>query len=481
MSANIDLAEKIVNRITTVGDAQGFPSAGMVLTDLVGNLSMQQAVLTQPLARVPYTPESMQAVEAEIAKVYPPPRTSPFRIEEVIGEFKLVDPSGPGLINAIDKLSQLNWSDRRTVLKELATQSPSLGGQSYLATLQQALDALPNVDTAIRAAWMAARLGNAKHEVTTEDLNSWVKLTSHIIELPFQDMVEVFVSIGFRPDDVDGLVADMVADLEDLSGTGNTAWSPMMNSAILPGWLTELQNIVKNFDRTQMDFEEFKKPEKMPYGYFIGTVLHTAIAAWYRANHILDPTLPGEGLWTNTTPVESIFNFMKPAFKLHPNISDLGRSAALSRPDIFELVSVHDQPPGWVFEIKSAGPTGEGLALAIKEAAMYAAILNVWRIPAVPGPSAAVGTAMTIPAPGGWVAFASPAPGAIVYKRIKVPDERYKRKFPGTGDARQPVQAQTKAKIEAAVGAGAVLAAIVAAAYILAELFVTYGWVLIFL
>lgn len=210
----------------------------------------------------------------------------------------------------------------------------------------------------------------------------------------------------------------------------------------------------------------------MPYGYFIGTAIHTIIAAFYRAAHIRDATLPGDGLWTNTTPVDTVFNFLRSHFSIGGNVSALGRSAALTRPDIFELVSVHGQPPGWVFEIKPAGQTGEGIVQAVSEASMYAAILSVWKIPAILGPESTLGTFGTVPAPGGWVAFACPAPGAIVYKLIKVPNERYRLKFPQTADARE------RARVNAVVAAGAATAATAATAYMLWQLIAQYGWVL---
>lgn len=485
MSANIDLAEKIANRITAGGEAQGFPSGGLVLTDLVGNWSMHQAMLTQPLAKVPYKPGAMQAVAKAIAEVYPPPRTSPFRVEEVIGEFKILDPSSPALTGAIDKLSQLNWPDRRTVLKELATSSPSLGGQSYLAILQPSLDALPNVDTAVRAAWMAARLSNGKHEITTEDLSNWVKLTGHVLELPFQDISEVFISIGYKPEEIDGLIADMMADLDDLElnspATGGTVRSPMTNKTITEEWFTKLKEIVKTFDRTRMDFLEFKRPGNQWYGYYLGTAIHMAIAQFYRAEHGHERTLPGDEVWTNTTPVEKIFNFLISFYGMHGmdgKVSELGRSAARTMPDILELRTLahKDQPPGWIYEIKSAGRNGEGLAWAKAEALQYMAVLSVFSIPALPGPTTTLGTFGTVPAPGGWVAFTCPVDGAIVYKLIKVPNERYQLKFPQTDDARK--RAEITKKIEAAVGAGVAIAVIVALVILLWPLIVQYGWVL---
>lgn len=475
MNANIDLSEGIANRVATMGDAHAFPSAGMVLTDLAGNWSMQQALLTQSLAKVPYTPGSIHAVEEAIAKLYPLPRLSPFRPEEVIGRFELADISAEGLVGAVDMLSQLSWPDRRTVLKELATQHPGLETVSYLAQLQPKFDALPDVDTAVRAAWMATRLVNGKHEVTKDEISNWVDLASHIVELPYQDMVEIFHCLNFRPEEVDGLVADMVADLDDLEFDGlrpGSAALPRMIRNAPPPWFIALTSIVKNFDRTRMDFLEFNKPSTMPYGYFIGTAIHTIIAAFYRAAHIRDATLPGDGLWTNTTPVDTVFNFLRSHFSIGGNVSALGRSAALTRPDIFELVSVHGQPPGWVFEIKPAGQTGEGIVQAVSEASMYAAILSVWKIPAILGPESTLGTFGTVPAPGGWVAFACPAPGAIVYKLIKVPNERYRLKFPQTADARE------RARVNAVVAAGAATAATAATAYMLWQLIAQYGWVL---
>lgn len=485
MTDPIDLTETIAAGIAGLGNARGFPSAGLVLTDLVGNWAMQGSQSGQPKWQVPYAPGSMQAVEDAIGQVYPHPRTSPFTPESVIWELQSAF-TGTGLPQAIDKLSQLNWPDRHAVLKTLATSGPTLGGVSYLSIMQASLDALPDVDTALRAAWMAARLVNGPREVTPDDLQHWLALTTHLVELPFQDMVEVFSGLGFRPEEIEGLVADMVADLGDAghtwpSGLGGVA--PLMAGMLIPpGWFDAFMARVRNFDRTRMDFLEFDKPSKMPYGYFIGIAVHTAIAAFYRAEHGAHVLLPGDGIWTNATPVESIFNFLRAHYTMGGQVSALGRSAALTRPDIFELVMTHGQPPGWVYEIKPAGPNGEGLANAVAEASMYAAVLNVFGIPALPGPSNAIGTFGTVPGPGGWVAFMSPAPGAIVYRLIKVPNERYALKFPRTADAREKSQKETKAKLEAALaaaGATAAVAALGALAYILAKLILEYGWVLL--
>lgn len=476
MTTNIDLADAIGARIAAIGNGGGFPSAGMVLTDLVGGWTMQGAQLSQPKSRVPYAPGSMRAVEDAIAQVYPRPRTSPFAPQVVIGELEQAF-LGTGLAQAVDKLSQLNWPDRRTVLNDLAKRGPTLGGVSYLSTMQPAFDALPNVDTAVRAAWMAARLIGAIHETTPADLQHWLTLTTHLVELPVHDMIEVMVGLGIQPGEAEGLAADMIADLDDLppaTPAGRGAFVPLMAGMVTPpGWFDALKNLARNFDRTKMDFLEFNKPERMPYGYFIGTAMHTAIAMFYRAAHGTHVLLPSDGIWTNSTPVESIFNFLRSHFSMGGDVSDLGRSAALTRPDIFELVMTHGQPPGWVYEIKPAGANGEGLAQATAEASMYAAVLNVFSIPALPGPPGQIGTFGTTPAPGGWVAFASPTPGAIVYKYIKVPSDLYALKFPQTADAREQAHKQIRSKIEAAVLAGAAtatVAAIAAAAMLLAQL-----------
>ena len=484
MTDNIDLADAVAARIAAIGEARGFPSAGMVLTDLLGGWTMQGSQLSQPKSRVPYAPGSMQAVEDAIAQVYPRPRNSPFTPEAVIFELEAAA-FGPGLVLAVDKLSQLNWPDRRTVLHSLSTRAPTLDGVSYLSILQPGLNALPNVDTAVRAAWMAARLANGRREVTPDDLQNWLDLTSHILELPFPDMAEVFVSLGFRPEETEGLAADMAADLDDLGHVwpaGIGAALPLMAGMIIPpGWFDALKNIALNFDRTRMDFLEFNKPAKMPYGYFVGTAIHTVIAEFYKAAHLGHLFPIDQKFWSNTTPVSSIFNALSSYFSNGGGVSALGRSAALTRPDIFELVMLHGQPPGWVYEIKPAGPNGEGLAQAMTEASMYAAILNVWGIPALPGLPGQIGTFGTVPAPGGWVAFASPAPGAIVYRLIKVPNERYALKFPRTASERENAQKEAKAKIEAALAAGlatGAAAAAVALVYILAELIAEYAWVL---
>lgn len=487
MTANIDLADAVGARIAAIGAAQGFPSAGMVLTDLLGSWKMQEAQLSQPKSRIPYAPDAIRQVEDAIAQVYPRPRASPFAPETVIGELEQAF-IGPGLLEAVDKLSQLNWPDRRTVLATLSKRGPTLGGVSYLTLLQPAFDALPNVDTAVRAAWMAARLMGAIHETTPADLQHWLTLATHLVELPMQDMIEVFVSLGFQPGDAEGLAADMIADLDDLppAAPGGRGASVPLKAGMVgpPGWFDALKNLARNFDRTRMDFLEFNKPERMPYGYFIGTAMHTAIALFYRAAHGTHVVLPSDGIWTNTTPVESIFNFLRSHFSMGGDVSDLGRSAALTRPDIFELVMTHGQPPGWVYEIKPAGPNGEGLAQAAAEASMYVAVLNVFNIPALPGLPGQIGTFGTAPAPGGWVAFASPIAGAIVYKYIKVPSDLYALKFPQTANAREEAHRQVKAKIEVAVAAGvaaaATLGAILVAAKLLAELAVRIvallGW-----
>ena len=482
MTAEIDLAEAIATRVAAIGNTPGFPTAGMVLTDFVGNMSMHRGLMRDPLAHALHTPAALPAIDAAVALAYPPPRTSPFTPEHVIGEIEMAF-GGTGLITAVDKLSQLNWPDRHTVLESLATRRPGLETGSYLSLLQGALDALPNVDTGVRAAWLATRLAKAPHEVGAQDATNWATLMTHALTLPFEDMTEVFVAIGFAPEEVPTLVADLIADLEEEGIDLPLGAVPLAAAgfALPPGWFNDLKNTVLNFNKNRTDFLEYKRNPKQHHVTYIGIAVHTAIAVFYRAQHASHVRSEDDRLVTNTTPIERIFNFLSARYSGYSAVGQLARRAAISRPDIFELVAMHGQPPGWVYEIKPAGAAGDGVLQAAREALMYAAMLSVWSIPARPGPPNTAGTFGTVPIPGGWAAFVCPAPGAIVYKPIYAPQEKYRLKFPQTADARKEGRAETRAKLEAAVAAGAATAAIAAAAYAIARLVAQYGWRLLLL
>jgi|688.fasta_scaffold98953_2 hypothetical protein len=482
MTDTIDLARAIAERIDQIGPEDAGPSAAQVLVDLAGEWSFLRATARMPIAGLPYMAGVQQAMDAALAAAFPPPRSSPFPPEAIVGELQNAA-FGTGLIIALDRFAQLNWHDRRTVLEALAKSSPTLGGMHYLSILQPQINALPNVAVDVRAAWMAASLHWNVHEVSTEDLSNWTALITEVLTLRYQDVAEVFLTLGFPANAIEGVIAEVVAELD----SQNFSWSGLAGLPVLadvvtpPGWFNRLMTTVRSIDITRDTYLEYINPKKIPYPAFMGTAVHTAIAAWYRANHQAHVMSPDTAIWTNTTAVEKIFNFFRSQYAMGGRISALARSAALTRPDIFEFVFMHGQPPGWVYEIKHAGALGEGLIQAEREALMYAAVLSVFGVPAVLGPAGAVGTTGVVPVPGGWAAFTSPVPGAIVYKIVKVPNEQYRLRFPASSRSRADAQKTARDALTAAAAAGAIVAsveAIYAFAIIIGELVVEYGWLM---
>lgn len=446
MSNNFDTAEAIVSAASANDAPVGMPSAGMVLLSPAASWLLASAEVCQPKGLLATEAARVAAMQNAFAQQFPGPATSALSVDQVVGAFEMVCPQGQDMILAVDKLSQLNWPDRREALRRLGTRGPTLGGMPWLGVLQSALDALPNVEMALRAAWLATKFACGTRIVDASDVSQWLDLCNALLALQGGEMAEVLLCLDIPPESVEGALSLVTADIdEELVKLAPTIFAGAITG---PPWFRNLMNAVKDFDRSRTDFKEFLKSDKQWYGYYIGLAVHVEIAAWYRAQHAHAVTAPGGGLWSNTTPVETIFNAVAGYYGgTNAPISRLGRAYALSRPDIYELSFIHGQPPGWVYEIKAAGPTAEGLVQAEREAIAYAALLNVWSMPAQLGPAGATGTAGSVPAPGGWVCFVSPIPGAIVYRYIKAPDEAYRRKFPRTADARKRRTAELRAKL----------------------------------
>ena len=420
------------------------PSAGLVLLSPSASWLLASKEVSQPKGFIATDAARVAAMNA-FAQDFPGPRISSVGIDEVVFAFEAVHLLGQSMLLAVDKLSRLNWPDRREALRRLGQAGPM--GISYLLVLQSALDALPNVDTALRAAWMATKIASGSRTVEAGDVSQWLSLSNALLALREIEAAEVFQCLGVVPESLEGLLSMVTADIDEEL----LKLSPAQFAAVLigrPQWFRNLMDTVKNFDRSRTDFKEFLRPGKQWYGYYIGVAIHAEIGAWYKGQHAHAIGTPGEGVWTNSSPVESVFNALANYYKTSGlPTSSVGRAWALSRPDIYELSVIHN-PPGLVYEIKPAGPTGEGLVDAAREAFRYALLLNAWDMPAVLGPAGAAGTVGNIPAPGGWVCFVSPVPGAIVYRYIKAPDESYRRKFPVTADERQQRTAELRARLQ---------------------------------
>jgi hypothetical protein len=485
MTDPIDLAEAIAARIEQIGPDEEGSSAEEVLVDLGGQWSLLRATSQMPIAGLPSMAGVQQALDAALAAAFPPPRSSPFPTGTIVFELQNAALGGANLTMAVDRFSQLNWEDRRTVLEELAKSSPTLGGMHYLSILQPQINALPNLASDVRAAWIAARLHWNKHEVSTADLSTWATLMTAVLELPYQETAEVFLTLGLPVDAIEGLIADIVADLDALDHVwlGSVGLPLVAGVVASPGWYNRLMATLKSIDTTKNTYLQYVNPKKMPYHAFMGVAVHTAIAAFYRAEHQAHVTGEDTDIWTNSSSSERIFNFFRSQYGVSGKVSALARSAMRTRPDIFEFVYMHGQPPGWVYEIKPAGALGQGLIVAELEAVMYATILSICRVPALPGPAGAVGTYGVVPIPGGWAAFTSPIPGAIVYKMVKVPNEQYRLRFPATSRSREDAQKTVKVALTGAVAVGAVAATvsvIEALAILLGDLALEYGWIFLF-
>lgn len=500
MPSNIDLVAELAQGISE--STAPLPSAGVVLSDVSGDLYLHRRAFPNAVQNAPTADAVlMRAYIDGLAELYPTPGASPFTVDEVVWAVKgaIV---GTGLVGAVNKLSQLNWPDRRAALHRLARERPTIDGMSYLGILQAEMAALPDVSISVRAAWIAAKLEGAGRDVSQDDLADFAKLIADVAGLGYSELAEVLICLGVPPAGVEGAVADMFAvQEEEPDSAGRRPVAPVVRVAPAPvtavaiaasalpgppGWFEALVEAVKGFDMTREDFGEYNNPNGVKYPSFIGTQIHIAIAAFYRLRHIAEsPFNAGMGIWTNTSSIESIFNAIRAYAQFQGNASwVMAQAAALTRPDIFEMSGFHGHPPGWVYEIKPAGALGEGLVVAMREAVAYAMGLSAFGILAEPGSVTTDGVVGTLPAPGGWVLWTCPMPGAIVYKFIKVNNERYRRRFPKTSDRRE--KEQVNVALRAALATALAAALIVLAEgllTLLAELLMglfAVGWRLLF-
>lgn len=144
-------------------------------------------------------------------------------------------------------------------------------------------------------------------------------------------------------------------------------------------------------------------PGSQPIPLYIGDKAHRAIAARYIATH------PGQGVFTNFTPLGTILGRL--ALEGIPGLDPkaLGGAEKLLRPDILNSKQRH------LYEIKPE----KSAALAQAEAQVYIAALARAGLVVTLGPTTEPGTHGVLPAPGGVFRFWSPVPGVIVYQYSK--------------------------------------------------------------
>jgi hypothetical protein len=189
----------------------------------------------------------------------------------------------------------------------------------------------------------------------------------------------------------------------------------------------------------------WQPPGNQPIGYYIGNQAHIGIAAEYVAMH------PGDQVWTNYTPVNTIIRLLQAAGQVaKPDALDADQLAL--KPDILNGTRRH------LYEIKPATAS----ALAVTEAKMYASLFATAGIPITLGPMNEPGTRGVVPAPGGVYAFDSPAPGAIVYayrraqlKEVRVPEAEGERRWELKPLSREQQEALARGTVMAALTAAA--------------------------
>jgi hypothetical protein len=447
----------------------GAQGPSLLASDAAAYLELSKRTNGRPAAQVPTLLPNEAALDALLAQLAPPPPTG-VSSQTVAPALEAAVTVGGNIMAAVDALAKLDWVSTWEVIWRLGSSGPTLDGQTYLELLESAMRPLPNVDPRASAAVLAGVLARGGRTVATGAVSAWLRLTDYLLVLDPIAQMEILGRFGVPPEAAEGTLAVMISEaLEAALTPSNLAPAGLMAAAIIPpSWFARLKQLWDGINTNTQSFLDFTKPESQPYGYYIGTQVHLAIAAYYRGFHA------SHLVWTNVTPVMSILGALQTKFAFQG--SGLAGALAASRPDIFEFGFIHGMPPGWVFEIKPASH-GAGAARAEFEVLFYATALTLCDIPAVPGPITAAGVEGVVPVAGGWAAFVCPLPGVILYY--------YKQASKQALAQRSQVRVNSAVRVstEELVRASGT-AADVAKAGLLAAIFaaiIEYGWTVVFL
>ncbi len=441
-----DDLESLLNVIGQVKRHRFAPSpvsAKKVLTDNLGAIEAFGPYWASPyVVMPPMRPPTSDDIDALLARAEASLNKSPFTVDQVFTaiEDALLTSAPPS--QGVDMLKQLAWPQRWEVIDRLKRKDFGLGGGTYLARLDSALQTLPGRDPAIEAAvWVVMTSSGGSLSLGPTNASRFATLMD---SLDSDALAEILVTVfGVSPFVVEFFDEILAANPEWLAAepSGSSPARPFAALAAAPpaaapepdpSWLVDLRNKLIKIPG-DLDFEEWKNKNSISY-FYRGTEIHNKIAYLYAAYHEIHR---GEGFINyNADSILKIFSNFRSFFGMY-RLSPYMKYPwfawmATCMPDIYEYTYRHR---GWVYEIKSHKQLKE----ATQEADNYAVairFIGVPQLPALPGPSGGEGTgpAGPIPMPGGYFAYCSPEPGAIIYVYVEVKEEDYKKKYPGTAD-----------------------------------------------
>jgi hypothetical protein len=323
-------------------------------------------------------------------------------------------------------LDGLPWEMRWTLFSELSRSGPGLETRSYLRLFyDEALQQVNFNQTHIAAA-AAELLLYDRRTVSNSNFDVFAAIADRLLNMDMRDSLEILDRLGLDSVAAEGAMAAIAPDggtpLAPLAGAAplkrqagsaapsmmSAAAPPPPGPATPPPWSPP----------PNMPFGDWDQPKGMPFWFYIGNAAHTAIAAYYSLRH----PGPEHIVHLNTSTVLSIIRVLEAAYDF--KAGRIRKALSRSKPDIFDFSMEHGLPPGWVYEIKSVRLA----AVAEFEAVFYTMALTLAGVPVLPGPLDAPGTVGTVPAPGGWFQFWTPAPGAIVYHWQRPSSEELKKR-----------------------------------------------------
>lgn len=453
----------------------------LIITDSAGYLKMMAGTTSGPSSGIPGRLPTEQDLANLLAQLKPRPKPGSGNPDQIAGALEggVYGPDSQ-IIALVDQIGKLWWDQIWSVVHRLGSRGPTLDGMTYLEIIDGVVQRAPNVDPLPVAAILAELLVRGGRTVATGHLNGWMRLVICLNAIDPEAQLEVLGHFGVPPDAAEGAIAEMLAESYD---AGLDIFSPTTPDGLAPDagermatmaggpldWFPKLGQLIRGINREANTFLDWKKPRDMFYGLYIGTAVHTAIAAYYLARH-MPHAIPGKTLWLNTSPIQSILAALEQKYAFQGNALDV--ALALARPDIFELGFVHNMPPGWVYEIK---PATSGAERASYEAKFYAVAMSLTGIPVLPGPITAAGVEGVVPVPHGWAAFCSPQEGVIVYRIRKASREAIARRNQVT--ANKAVRDTVERVVRESAPTPAQVATVGMVAVIIA-LIIEYGWVL---
>ena len=483
MTDEMNTLGSLVDEVKHAQELPGYPLS-LTVTDAQGYFRLSAPGTGSPGWHTPLRLPEDAALDALILELFP--SAAGGATADVVTPLIEAAIEGAGnLLAALDQMAQQDWASRWEVVRRLGSTGPALDGQTYLEMVEPMARTLPDLDPKVPAALLTALLTLGGRTVATDAASAWIRLTDLLLVLDAEGQMEVLGHLGVPAGGAEGTLAMLISEELEAGLGAAPLMGPVAPRAVIPlavippAWLAQLNQLWSGINTARTDFLDWLQPPDQPYGYYLGTQVHLAIAAAYRVAHSPHTVLGTGGplsqsnIWTNVTPVLTILGALQTKFSFQG--SGIKEALAASRPDIFEFGFAHGMPPGWVFEIKPAA-RGAGAALAVAEVAFYSGVLTLCDIPAIPGPITAAGVSGVVPAAGGWVAYVCPFPGIILYHYRKAPDEALQARGQVRvyKSVRERTQAWVQASGAAADGAKAgLLAAIVAA-------LLDYGWTLIF-